>query len=68
MTERDWQVYVVASLPNLGDELSGRFLESFMTIRKVFQAKVNDLGRVRGIVRIKAKKIIQLLDHKYTQG
>ncbi len=66
MTEKDWQIYVVSSLPNVGNELSRRLLKRFKTIRNIFQASVRDLERVKGIGGAKAKKIIKLLDIQYS--
>ena len=65
MTEKDWQVYIVAGLPNIGNQLATRLLKHFKTIRNVFQAKMYDFERVKGIGRARAKKITKLLDQKY---
>jgi DNA excision repair protein ERCC-4 len=65
MTEKDWQIYVVASLPSIGRELSTRLLRKFRTVRDVFRANVNDLQEVRGIGRVKADRISHLIDQKY---
>ena len=67
MTESEWQIYVIASLPNVGDELSRRLLKHFCTIRKIFKANLNELMRVKGIGKIKAQRIIRLLDRKYSE-
>lgn len=65
MTERDQQIYVVASLPGIGDELAGRLLGNFKTIRKVFEAGVDDLSKVEGIGKAKAERVSKLLDLTY---
>ena len=65
MTERDQQIYVVSSLPGIGDELARRLLSNFKTIRKVFQADVNDLNKVEGVGRAKAERMSKLLDLTY---
>lgn len=67
MTDRDWQIYVVASLPSIGDELARRLLGHFKTIRKVFQTDTSGLEKVEGIGKAKAKRISQLLDEEFCQ-
>jgi len=62
MSNKDWQIYVVASLPNIGDELAGRLLDNFKSVRNVFKAKESGLKKVDGIGKLKARKIIKLLD------
>ena len=66
MNEKDWQIYVISSLPNVGNELSRRLLKRLKTLRNIFQASVCDLERVKGIGRAKAKRIIKLLDIQYS--
>jgi len=65
MSERDWQIYVVASLPNIGDELATRILQHFGNIRDIFTAGEFDLTKVDGIGRVKARRIIKLLNRDF---
>lgn len=62
MTDVDWQMYVVASLPNIGSKMANRLLKHFKTVRKVFLASEKDLLKVEGIGRARAEKIRKLLD------
>ena len=62
MTDRDWQVYIVASLPGIGDEMATRLLKHFKSVRKVFQARTEELEKVEGIGKSKAERISRLLD------
>ncbi|MFH1329003.1 MAG: ERCC4 domain-containing protein [Candidatus Bathyarchaeota archaeon] len=65
LTDEDWQIYIVASLPNVGGELSKRLLKKFKTARAVFQARANDLVKVEGIGQTKAERITHALDKRY---
>ena len=62
MTDFDRQLYVVSSLPTIGDELASRMLNQFKTVRKIFQSQKKELQKVEGIGKIKAKRITQILD------
>ena len=65
MTQKDWQVYVVASLPSIGGELAERLLSHFGNVRKIFQANISDLIKVEGVGKVKAGKIKDILDKKF---
>ena len=65
MTQKDWQVYVVASLPSIGGELAERLLIHFGSVRNIFQANLLDLIKVEGVGKVKARKIKDILDEKY---
>ena len=67
ITDKDRQIYVVSSLPGIGDELAMRLLTQFNSIRNIFKAKKSDLEDIDGIGKIKAEKIYNLLDIKYTE-
>ena len=62
MSDEDWQIYIVSSLPMIGDELAARLLKQFKTVRKIFQSKNKELEKVEGIGKIKAKRVTQILD------
>jgi ERCC4-type nuclease len=68
MSDRDWQIYVVAGLPSIGNELATRLLRHFKSVRRVFQAVESDLEKVEGIGNAKAKRIHRLLDMQYNKG
>ncbi len=59
------QEYVVAGLPHINTTLSKRLLEEFGTIKKIFSSSEEKLKRVDGLGEKKAKKIWELLNHKY---
>ena len=65
MADRDWQTYIVASLPGVGGELSKRILKEFKTVRSIFQGEACDLQKVEGIGKTKAERITGLLDLQY---
>ncbi len=67
MTDRDWQVYIVGSLPSVGGELSQRILKKFKSVRSAFQAAPSDLQKVEGIGRAKAERINSLLDLQFNE-
>ncbi|MEM4555488.1 MAG: ERCC4 domain-containing protein, partial [Acidilobaceae archaeon] len=45
---RDWQLYIVGSLPGIGPRLAERLLEQFKTVEGVFTASLAELQRVVG--------------------
>lgn len=65
MTQKDRQMYVVSSLPGIGDELAERLLNHFGSVRKIVQANVSDLVKVDGVGKVKAGKIKDILDAKF---
>jgi ERCC4-type nuclease len=65
MTDREWQLYVVASLPGIGDEIAARLLKHFKTARNVFEASEKDLMKVEGIGDCKASRIRKTLDKEF---
>lgn len=65
LTQKDLQIYVVSSLPNIGEEIAERLLNYFGTVREVFLADTSDLIKVEGVGKIKAEKIVNILDFKF---
>lgn len=65
MTSEDWRIFIVASLPHIGDELASRLLAHFRSVRKIFLANEIELQEVKGIGSSKAKKISKLLDEEF---
>ncbi len=65
MTDMDWQTYVVASLPSIGNEMATRLLTHFKSVRNVFHASEKDLMEVEGIGKCKASRIKSLLDKDF---
>jgi Fanconi anemia group M protein len=62
------QEFLVAGLPHINTKLSRRLLQHFGSVKKVFSAKEEQLMRVDGIGKEKARKIWCLLNEKYEKG
>jgi len=62
---RKAQLMLVASLPTIGPKLSERVLLRFGTVRRVFSSSVAELSTVKGLGRVKAERIVRLLDAEY---
>jgi DNA excision repair protein ERCC-4 len=62
---RNWQVYVVTSLPGIGPKLAERLLEKFGNVRAIFNATKSELTRVEGLSEEKAERIIKLLTYQF---
>ena len=65
MSSEDWRLFIIASLPFIGDELASRLLAHFKSVRKIFLATENELEEVEGIGKSKAKRISELLDEEF---
>jgi Fanconi anemia group M protein len=61
MDEKDWKIYVLASLPYVGVETAKKLLEHFKSIENVSKASIIDLKKVKGIGTNKARKIYTIL-------
>jgi ERCC4-type nuclease len=67
-TCRDWQLAVLESLPTIGPKLAEKLLQSFGTVRSVFNASKVELAVKGGIGETRAEKIQQLLDTEYRRN
>lgn len=67
-TSRDWQLAVLESLPTIGPKLAMKLLQSFGTVRSVFNASNVELAVKGGIGETRAKKIQQMLDTEYRRN
>ncbi len=65
MSDKDRQIYAVASLPNIGDETARRLLSHFNTVREVFHADVDDMVKVEGLGKVRGERLKRILDLKY---
>lgn len=61
----DMQRFLVAGLPHINSKLTERLLSKFKTPKRVFSAKEEQLIKVEGIGKEKAKGIWTLLNSKY---
>jgi Fanconi anemia group M protein len=62
------QEFMVAGLPNVNNVLSKRLLNEFKTVNGVFSASEEELKKVAGIGKKKAKSIRCLLNSEYKEG
>ncbi len=64
-TPREWQLYIVQSLPYIGVKLAERLLQYFGSIEKIVNAPVSELSKVPGIGEKRAEEIYRLLHSSY---
>jgi len=57
----DKQIHLLCGLPNIDEKIAIRLLESFKTVRGVFQATEEELLEIDGIGKKKAKTILELI-------
>ncbi|BDC19321.1 multidrug MFS transporter [Acidianus sp. HS-5] len=62
---KDIQLYVVESLPNIGEVNAKKLLEKFSTIRNICNASISDLERVLGS-RKRAEELYKILITPYS--
>lgn len=67
LTQKDLQVFILAGLPGIGEELSRRLLTRFGSLRAVFHAPTSELAKVEGIGTAKAERITRILDEPYIE-
>ncbi len=60
---RDWQIFVLSSLPGIGPRTAERLLEKFGSLREVLNATPYELSRVEGITEDKARLIREIAVH-----
>jgi len=65
MTLKDWQEYIVGSLPGVGGGLAKPLLREFKTVKNVINASEDELQKVSKIGKVKAKKIKDITDSEY---
>ncbi|MEL9998851.1 MAG: helix-hairpin-helix domain-containing protein [Thermoplasmata archaeon] len=56
-----WKIYILSSIPYVGDKTARKLLEKFGTIEKISKANIGELMKVEGIGKEKAKLIYRLL-------
>ena len=61
MSSHDRKRYILEGLPSISGVLAQRLLEHFGSVRKVFQADVEELKQVEGIGPSTAEKIIEMI-------
>ncbi|XRO77567.1 DEAD/DEAH box helicase [Methanocaldococcus sp. 10A] len=65
MSLKEQQKFIVESLPDVGGALAERLLKHFKTVENVFTAKEEELMKVEGVGKERAKKIRDVLTAKY---
>ncbi|NPA74720.1 MAG: ERCC4-type nuclease [Euryarchaeota archaeon] len=60
MSDEEWKVYVLSSLPFVGEKLAKELIREFGTIEKVARANIAELKRVNGIGDKKARRIYKI--------
>ncbi|MBS7610624.1 hypothetical protein KEJ27_00185 [Candidatus Bathyarchaeota archaeon] len=63
----DERIKVLTSLPGMGPTLAERTLESFGSLRRVFNASITELMKVKGLNQAKAEAIYRLINSSYTR-
>jgi len=67
MSLKDWQEYVVSSLPGVGGTLAEPLLKKFKTVKKVINAKQEQLEKVEKIGPKKAQAIRDVVEKEYVK-
>lgn len=67
-TLREWQLYIVSSLPGIGPKLAEKLLENFKTIEAICTASVAELQRVVGERRADRIKEVLRTPYEPTSG
>jgi Fanconi anemia group M protein len=65
LTLKEQQEYIVSALPNIGPNLAKELLKKFKTVRKIVNAKEEQLKKVEKIGDKKAKNIKDVVDSEY---
>lgn len=63
----DERVKVLTSIPGMGPTLAERTLEKFGSLRRVFNASITELMKVKGLNQTKAEAIYRLVNSSYTR-
>lgn len=61
-TSEEMKLAILSSLPGIGPKLAKNILEHFGSLREVFSSSIAELTLVDGIGRVKAERIVQILD------
>lgn len=65
MSLKDWQEFVISSLPGVGETLARPLLREFKSVKNVVNASEEELQKVEKIGPVKAKKIKEIVDGEY---
>ena len=62
---KDWQLYIVQSLPHVGPKLAKRLLEYFGSVDGIVNARLSELAKVPGIGEKRALELYKVLHTSY---
>lgn len=62
---QEQQLSITSTLPGVGTVLADRLIRHFGSVKRVVASSVSELALVDGIGRVKAEKIVKLLDAPY---
>lgn len=65
MSEDDWKLFIIESLPQIGPKLAEKLLKKFKTVRGVVNASLFDLMSIPEIGEKRARRIVKLLTSEY---
>ena len=65
---KEWQEYLIASLPGVGKILAKNLLKRFKTVKRVVNAKPEELAQAERMGRKKAEQIKEVLEAEYEQA
>ncbi len=60
MSDEEWKIYILSSLPQVGEKLARNLLKQFGSIENVAKANILELRKVEGIGEKKAKRIYRI--------
>ncbi len=60
MSDEEWKIYALSSLPYIGEKLAAKMLEHFGSIEKIARANIVELKKVEGIGEKKARQIYKI--------
>ncbi|MDQ1281223.1 MAG: excision repair protein [Thermoproteota archaeon] len=63
-SNEDLKLAILSSFPGIGPKLAQNMLSHFGSLREVFSASVSELVLVKGVGRVKAHQIVQLLESR----
>jgi len=65
LTTKEQQEFIIESLPGIGPSLAKSLLKEFKTVKKIFNAKEEELTKVTKIGEKKSEEIIRIIHEEY---
>ncbi|MCE4614890.1 MAG: helix-hairpin-helix domain-containing protein [Desulfurococcales archaeon] len=63
---KDWQLYIIQSLPYVGPKLATRLLEHFGSIDRIVNARLSELAKVPGVGEKRAVELYKVFHTPYS--